>query len=197
VVTFQGSFVWPLINKAELMNISVKKVMLCQRLHLQDDVQVEVTVDFYVRINATREDVLKVATYVGCANAGEDETIRALFVAKFAEALKNVGKHTTCADFISNNEAFKERLFMAIGMDLNGYLLDDLAIGEIRLLRIEELDPLNILEAREIRSIIDSSLASLCAVNFDDVPALAELQAQHQTLIDKIEAHGRTIRAKS
>src|SRR5918995_101099 len=69
-VTFTGATVLPIIHKAEVMDISVKTIEIDRRgkegLICRDNIRADIKVSFFVRVNKTREDVLKVAGSVGC-----------------------------------------------------------------------------------------------------------------------------------
>ena len=95
-VTFTGGTVWPIFHKAEVMDISVKTIEIDRRgkdgLICQDNIRGDIKVTFFVRVNKTSEDVIKVAQAIGCARASDQKTLEDLFIAKFSEALKTVGK---------------------------------------------------------------------------------------------------------
>jgi len=94
LVTFTGAVVFPIIHRAEVMDISVKTIEIDRRgkegLICQDNIRADINVTFFVRVNKTRDDVLKVAQSIGCVRASDHETLRELFSAKFSEALKTV-----------------------------------------------------------------------------------------------------------
>ena len=95
-VTFTGGVVLPIIHRAEVMDISVKTIEVDRRgkegLICQDNIRADIKVTFYVRVNKTKDDVLKVAQAIGCVRASDQATLEELFLAKFSEALKTVGK---------------------------------------------------------------------------------------------------------
>jgi uncharacterized membrane protein YqiK len=97
VVAFTGAIVYPIINRAEVMDLSVKTIDIDRRgkegLICNDNIRADINVTFFVRVNKTRDDVLKVAQSLGCARASDPKALEELFTAKFAEALKTVGKH--------------------------------------------------------------------------------------------------------
>ena len=72
-VTFTGAVVIPIIHRAEVMDISLKTVEIDRRgkegLICKDNIRADIKVTFFVRINKTREDVLKVASAIGCVRA--------------------------------------------------------------------------------------------------------------------------------
>ncbi len=158
-VTFTGGLVLPIIYRAELMDISLKTIEIDRRgkegLICQDNIRADIKVTFYVRVNKTKEDVLKVAQAVGCERASDQRTLEELFVAKFSEALKTVGKRLDFEDLYQKRDDFKDAIVRVIGQDLNGYLLEDAAIDYLEQTPVELLDPKNILDAQGIRKITE------------------------------------------
>jgi hypothetical protein len=81
------------------MDISVKTIEIDRRgkegLICKDNIRADIKVTFFVRVNKTVEDVLKVAQSIGCCARVDQKTIEHLFTAKFSEALKTVGKRST------------------------------------------------------------------------------------------------------
>ena len=131
-VTFSGALVMPVVHKAELMDISVKRLQIERQgkegLICRDNIRADIDVSFYVRVNPTNESVLEVAKLIGCAEASNPATMDQLFGAKFSEALKTVGKQMDFVELYEKRDDFRHRVIQTIGQDLNGYLLDDVAI---------------------------------------------------------------------
>ncbi|MFY0576514.1 flotillin family protein [Cystobacter fuscus] len=159
VVTFTGSIVWPIINRAEVMDISLKTVEIDRRgkegLICKDNIRADIKVTFFVRVNKTREDVLKVAQSIGCARASDEQTLEHLFEAKFSEALKTVGKSFDFEELYTHREAIKDQVVHVIGRDLSGYMLEDCAIDFLEQTPVDMLDKHNILDAQGIRKITE------------------------------------------
>ena len=158
-VTFTGGLVLPIIHRAEVMDISVKTIEIDRRgkegLICKDNIRADIKVTFFVKVNKTSEDVLKVAQQVGCARASDQNTLEELFIAKFSEALKTVGKQLEFVELYTKREDFKDEIVRTIGRDLNGYVLDDAAIDFLEQTPIETLDRDNILDAQGIRKITE------------------------------------------
>jgi uncharacterized membrane protein YqiK len=156
-VTFTGRVVLPIVHRAEVMDISLKTVEIDRRgkegLICKDNIRADIKVTFFVRVNKTREDVLKVAQSIGCARASDQETLENLFEAKFSEALKTVGKSFDFEELYTRREAIKDQVVQVIGRDLNGYMLEDCAIDFLEQTPVEMLDKDNILDAQGIRKI--------------------------------------------
>lgn len=159
VVAFTGSVVYPIINRAEIMDLSVKTVEIDRRskegLICNDNIRADINVTFFVRVNKTVEDVLKVAQSIGCQRASDPEALKELFTAKFAEALKTVGKHFNFEELYTKRDEFKDKIIEVIGKDLNGFILDDAAIDYLEQTPLEHLDRDNIMDADGIRKITD------------------------------------------
>ena len=163
VVTFTGSVVYPIVHRAEVMDISVKTIEIDRRhedgLICKDNIRADIKVTFFVRVNKTGEDVLKVAQSIGCARASDQTTLESLFAAKFSEALKTVGKRLEFEELYTKRDAFRDDIIEVIGKDLNGYVLEDAAIDYLEQTPLERLDPNNILDAQGIRKITEITAA--------------------------------------
>src|SRR6478735_4394041 len=159
VVAFTGAVVYPIINRAEVMDLSVKTIDIDRRgkegLICNDNIRADINVTFFVRVNKTVDDVLKVAQSIGCQRASDAKALEELFTAKFAEALKTVGKHFNFDELYTKRDDFKDKIIEVIGKDLNGFILDDAAIDYLEQTPLEHLDKDNIMDADGIRKITD------------------------------------------
>ncbi len=158
-VTFTGRLVVPVIHRREIMNISLKTIEIDRRgkdgLICMDNIRADIKVAFFVRVNKTTEDVLRVAQAIGCDRASDQETMEELFSAKFSEALKTVGKRLDFIDLYQERDKFRDDIIKVIGEDLNGYVLEDAAIDYLEQTPIDSLDKDNILDAQGIRKITE------------------------------------------
>ncbi|MFJ1590435.1 flotillin family protein [Kitasatospora albolonga] len=158
-VTFTGAVVLPVLHKAETMDISVKKIEIHRAgregLICQDNIRADIQITFFVRVNKTVEDVIKVAQAIGTERASDRVAIQEFFAAKFSEALKTVGKQLDFVDLYTKREEFRDRIIQVIGTDLNGYHLDDAAIDFLEQTPMSQLDGSNILDAQGIRKITE------------------------------------------
>lgn len=168
-VHFTGSLVWPIIHKKELMNISLITLDVDRRgrdgLICKDNLRADITVAFYLRVNETPQDVLRVAKAIGADRASDQDAVDKLFAAKFSEALKTVGKQIDFIQLFENRMAFREKIIQVIGDDLNGYVLEDVAIDYIEQTPKASLDPNNILDAEGIRKITELTAAQNVRTN--------------------------------
>jgi uncharacterized membrane protein YqiK len=158
-VHFTGALVYPIIYKKELMKISLIALEVDRRgpdgLICKDNMRADITVAFYLRVNETAEDVLKVAKSVGANRASDQAAVDQLFSAKFSEGLKTVGKQVDFVSLFENRQEFREKIIEVIGDDLNGYVLEDVAIDYLEQTPKAALDPTNILDAEGIKKITE------------------------------------------
>ncbi len=172
-VTFTGQVVLPIVHKAEIMDISVKTIDIDRRgaegLICRDNIRADIKTTFFVKVNKTSDDVIKVAQSIGCARASDQRTLDALFNAKFAEALKTVGKQLDFVDLYTKRNEFRDAIVAVIGTDLNGYVLEDCAIDYLEQTPLTHLDPKNILDAQGIRKITElTALESVLTNEFQN-----------------------------
>ncbi len=213
-VSFTGAIVFPIIYKKELMKVSLITLDVDRRgndgLICKDNMRADITVAFYLRVNETAEDVLKVAKSVGAERASDKDAVDSLFSAKFSEALKTVGKQIEFVQLFENRQEFREKIIEVIGDDLNGYVLEDVAIDYLEQTPKASLDPTNILDAEGIKKITELTAAqnvrtnvlerdeelAIKKKNVETVEAMLELERQQSDAEAKQEREIATIRAR-
>jgi len=220
-VSFNGMAVIPVLHRLETMDISLKRVEIDRTakggLICKDNMRADIKVAFFVRVNQTEEDVLRVAQSVGCQRASDTDEIRALFDAKFSEALKTVGKRFDFTELYEERDTFRDEIVKVIGTNLNGFVLDDAAIDYLEQTPIEALDPDNILDAEGIKKITEltATQAKLAnniqrdkekVIKQQDVEAreailelerqLAETEAKQQREVETVQAREEAETAK-
>jgi uncharacterized membrane protein YqiK len=158
-VSFSSRLVLPVIQRSELMDISVQRLHIARQgregLVCRDSLRADGSFDFFVRVNHTEDDVLLVANALGAARASRPEIVQGLFEPKFVEALKTVFHQYNFDELAGRVGEIKDRLLEVIGRDLNGYVLDDLQIEELGQTPVEALDPNNVIDAVGIRAITE------------------------------------------
>jgi uncharacterized membrane protein YqiK len=187
VVSFGGIMVVPIIHRYEEMDISIKRVEIAREgkdgLICKDNLRADIRVAFFVRVNQTTDDVLKVAQLLGCQKASDRETLMAFFDAKFSEALKTVGKKFDFVQLYTEREKFKSEILQIIGTDLNGYVLDDAAIDYLEQTDINLLNADNILDAEGIKKIIELTAKQSVLAN--------QIEREKQKTIKKQDVEAR------
>jgi len=169
-VSFNGMLIFPVFHRLETIDISIKRIEVDRSgkngLICKDNMRADIKVAFFVRVNQTEDDVLRVAQSIGCDRASNVEEIRALFDAKFSEALKTVGKRFNFIELYEERETFRDEIIKIIGTNLNGFILDDASIDYLEQTPLDSLDPDNILDAQGIKKITELTAEQLKLANF-------------------------------
>ncbi len=183
-VTFTGAIVLPIVNRSEVMDLSVKTIDVSRRgkegLICADNIRADIKVTFFVRVNKTTDDVLRVAQSIGCIRASQQSTLEELFAAKFSEALKTVGKKMEFEQLYTMRDVFKDQIIQVIGKDLNGYVLDDCAIDYLEQTPIEVLDPNNVLDSLGIKKI--TAITTRAAIDTNELKQRERMELGKQNL---------------
>ena len=78
-VSFSGMIVIPVLHKSELMDISVKRIEIDRSgedgLICKDNIRADIKVCFFIRVNKDKEDVERVAQFLGCDRASEENSL--------------------------------------------------------------------------------------------------------------------------
>ena len=213
-VKFTGGIVWPVINKKELMKISLITLEVDRKnkdgLICKDNIRADIVVAFYMRVNETQQDVLKVAKSIGVQRASDRDAVHELFNAKFSEALKTVGKNMDFVTLFENRIAFRDSIIEVIGNDLNGYVLEDVAIDYLEQTPMTHLDPQNILDAEGIRKITELTAIqnvstnelsrneelAITKKNVETREAMLELERQEADAVARQKREVETVQAR-
>ncbi|THV42992.1 flotillin family protein [Glycomyces buryatensis] len=213
-VSFTSALVLPIIHRAEYMDISVKTIEINRAgkdgLICEDNIRADISITFFVRVNATVNDVINVAGAIGTKRASDQDTLQELFNAKFSEAVKTVGKQLEFTSLYTNRDEFRDRIIHIIGTDLNGYSLEDAAIDYLEQTPMSSLDPQNILDAQGIRKITE--LTALEAIttnehrrheekeikrqNVEAKEAVLELERREEEAVIRQQREVETLRAR-
>ncbi|HSP43520.1 MAG TPA: hypothetical protein VLO11_11660 [Luteolibacter sp.] len=149
----------PLVQTYHVMDISVKKIEITRKgqdgLVCMDNIRADITVAFYIRVEATEESVRKVAQMLTPERVSDTSQLRELFEAKFSEALKTAGKQMEFHELFTERIKFREEIQNTIGKDLDGFFLQDVAIDYLEQTPLDNHDPNNVLDSEGIRKITE------------------------------------------
>lgn len=167
-VTFTGGLVLPVLHKAEMMDISVRTITLDRKgkdgLICRDNIRADISVNFFIRVNNTEEDVRR-AAQLGVDRVNDGQAIEKHFTAKFAEALKTAGRGLDFVELYEKRQEFRDEIIRLIARDLDGFVLTDVAIDYLEQTPLHSLDSNNILDSAGIRKITDLTMQQNVATN--------------------------------
>lgn len=158
-VAFDWMIRFPFLQNYHIVDISVKKLEITRKgkdgLVCHDNIRADITVAFYIRVDATAESVKKVAQMLTPERVSDIEQLRELFEAKFSEALKTAGKQMEFHELFTERLRFRDEIQETIGKDLDGFLLQDVAIDYLEQSPLDQHDPNNVLDAEGIKKITE------------------------------------------
>lgn len=157
------SFDWmvrlPIVQTYHIVDISVKKLEIARKgkdgLVCRDNIRADITVAFYIRVDASTESVRKVAQMLTPERVSDLAQLRDLFEAKFSEALKTAGKQMEFHELFTERIKFRDQIQNTIGKDLDGFLLQDVAIDYLEQTPLDQHDPNNVLDSEGIKKITE------------------------------------------
>jgi flotillin len=156
-VSFDWMIRFPMLQTYHIMDISVKKLEIQRKgkdgLVCKDNIRADIGVAFYIRVDATVESVRKVAQMLTPERVSDLNQLRELFEAKFSEALKTAGKQMEFHELFTERIKFRDQIQATIGKDLDGFLLQDVAIDYLEQTPLEQHDPSNVLDSEGIKKI--------------------------------------------
>ena len=168
-VFFDKANIVPALDVYDIMDISIKTVPISllgrEGVHCRDNIRADVQATIYVKVPRNAENVLLVAQTVGCARASNPETLKQLFSGKLTEAFRIVLKKLDFEEALAKLDAVRENIIQVVGVELNGFHLQDLSIESFEQTPLEKLDPANILDAEGITKITDRTASQLVATN--------------------------------
>ncbi len=160
-----GTFVWPVINRYEYMDITRKKISVIRSgrkdqegeeyegLHCRDNIRTDIKVDFYIGVNHEEDDIVRVAKLFTAHGASDLDRLKEHFQPKFSEALKTAVKQFEFEELLTNRRAFRDAVVQVIGSEMDGFKIYDVVIDKIDQTALEAHNPDNILDVEGIRKI--------------------------------------------
>lgn len=158
-VAFDWMVRMPMVQTYHIVDISVKKLEISRKgkdgLVCKDNIRADISVAFYIRVDATEESVRKVAQMLTPERVSDVGQLRELFEAKFSEALKTAGKQMEFHELFTERIKFRDQIQATIGKDLDGFLLQDVAIDYLEQTPLDQHDPDNVLDSEGIKKITE------------------------------------------
>ena len=179
----------PILHRFDLMDMSIQEIKIKLKgvngAQCKDNIRADIEASFYVRVGPDENSVFEVATSVGCACASEAETLKGLFEAKFSDALQAAASRYDNEELRTIRTEFRDGIFQEIGNDLNGYLLEDIAINYLEQTPRENHDPNNTMDAKGIEKI--ARLTAQSQKSTDEIIQKMEVERQEQAVATEME----------
>ncbi|ATB29540.1 SPFH domain-containing protein [Melittangium boletus] len=158
-VCFGGAWVVPLLHRAEVLDLSVRKVVVERRgrqgLSCRDGIRVDLRATFLVKVARREADVLRVAREVGCARANRLEEVQALLEERFACALGQSVSTFSFEELVADRSLFIDHVGIEVGDELLGFQMERMSLGRLEQTPLDQLDPTNVLDAQGIQKLTE------------------------------------------
>ncbi|MCY1083035.1 SPFH domain-containing protein [Archangium lansingense] len=158
-VRFGSGLVLPMVQRGEVLDLSVRKVVVERRgkqgLSCRDGIRVDVRGTFLVKVEQKEEAVLRVAREVGCARANRQEEVQALLEERFACALANAASTFNFDELLADRSLFIDHVMMEVGDELLGFRLERMSLGRLEQTPLDQLDPTNVVDAQGILKLTE------------------------------------------
>lgn len=158
-VCFGGGLVLPRVEKAEVLDLSARRVVVERRgrqgLSCRDGIRVDVRATFLVKVERSEEAVLRVAREVGCGRANREGEVQGLFEERFACVLASAASTFNFDELVGDRGLFIEHVMMEVGNELLGFKLEKVSLGKLEQTPLDQLDPTNVLDARGILTLTE------------------------------------------
>lgn len=161
-VSLGGALVLPLVHRAEVLDLSVRKVVVERRgrqgVSCMDGIRVDLRATLLVKVGRVEADVLRVAREVGCARANRPEDVQALLEERFACALANAASTFNFDELLADRGFFIDHVMMEVGEDLLGFKLERMSLGRLEQTPLDQLDPTNMMDAAGIQKLTERAM---------------------------------------
>lgn len=131
-LSFTGGLVLPQIHRGEIMDVSAKEIAIVREgdrpLLFAGQRPAELRASFTIRVNPTREDILKVAQTLGVERASNLDALRELFTPLLEQALEQTAAALDVAAVQQDRHLLTEPVIRYLGEQLESFMIDDLAI---------------------------------------------------------------------
>jgi len=131
-VTRTGAIVYPSINQAEVIDLTVRALAFDRKgLATRDDQRIDVTATLRLKVSDAQEDIEKVARSIGCARAADESVLRELFGARFGSALASTVRELPWSELLSKREEVADMMTQLMKDSMQGFVIEDIAIDRI------------------------------------------------------------------
>jgi uncharacterized membrane protein YqiK len=132
-VTFSGTIVIPFLEKVESVSIKIHQIEVFlegkEGIVTKDNIIADAKATFSVRVNPMPMDVKHAALTFGSKLTSDSQQISQLFAPKFEDIIRIVASQFDFKTIKNQPEAFKVEVLNSVGMNLNGFMLDDVAMN--------------------------------------------------------------------
>jgi uncharacterized membrane protein YqiK len=162
VIVDGGAFVIGFLHSIKWINLETMRLLVTRHgkdaLITKDKFRVDISVEFYIRVDPKEEQILKAARSLGDKSL-TPETVKQLVEAKLIGALRAVAATKQMIELHTERQKFEDAVQEALRLDLerNGLNLESVAITHLDQTDKAALDPNNVFDAEGLKLITDAT----------------------------------------
>jgi len=162
VIVDGGSFVIGFLHSIKWINLETMRLLVTRHgkdaLITKDKFRVDISVEFYIRVEPKEEQILKAARSLGDKSL-TPETVKQLVEAKLIGALRAVAATKNMLELHTERQKFEDSVQEGLRLDLerNGLNLESVAITHLDQTDKGALDPNNVFDAEGLKLITEAT----------------------------------------
>lgn len=199
VIIDGGAFVFGIVHQIKWISLETMRLTVDRRgrdaLITNDRYRVDITCDFYVRVEADTNQILRASRSLGEFSLTA-ESVMDLVGAKLIGALRSVAATKSLLDLHEKRDDFADNVQEALRADLskNGLTLESVSIVNLDQTELSAYDQNNVFDAEGLKKIVEETAARRVRKNEIENKARVEMKEQDvnaSILIKRQEVEGR------
>ena len=160
VVMNGGAFVLPIVHEVVPVNMNTLRLEVARgrdkAIITHDRMRVDVTAEFYVRVQASPDAIASAAQTLGQRTL-QPETLKELVEGKFVDALRNVAAEMTMEQMHEKRGDYVKRVRAVVAADLlqNGLELETVSLTQLDQTAMEFFNPSNAFDAEGLTRLTE------------------------------------------
>ena len=156
-----GAFVLPIVHEVMPVNMNTLRLEVARgrdkALITKDRMRVDVTAEFYVRVQASPEAIAAAAQTLGQRTL-QPETLKELVEGKFVDALRTVAAEMTMEEMHEKRGDYVKRVRAVVAADLlqNGLELETVSLTQLDQTAMEFFNPSNAFDAEGLTRLTET-----------------------------------------
>ena len=185
VIQDNGAYVIPVVHEVKPVSLETMRLNVERRgphaLITKDNLRVDLSAEFYIKVQATREDILQAARSLGNRNV-EPEAVSELVQEKLVSALRTVAATKELVELHAKRDEFASAVQEIVTHDLasNGLTLESVTISALDQTDPTQLQERNVFDAQGLRKIAEITQRE--RVQRNQIEREAERQVQERNV---------------
>lgn len=183
VVVDGGSFVFSVLHQVKWISLETMRLTVDRRgrdaLITNDRYRVDITTDFYVRVEPNDEQILRASRSLGEFSL-TPESVMDLVGAKLIGALRSIAATQTLLNLHEKRDDFADKVQEALNQDLNknGLTLESVSIVNLDQTEMTAYDENNVFDAEGLKKIVEETAERRIRKNDIENRARVEMKEQ-------------------